>query len=450
MSKVNNIYNSISVDTFKIAAMRAFKNHGSKSEVVKFKLDFDTKCTELYNCFIDGTYIKLLKYRQTQRINNNGKVRNIDGPNLITRTYQHLFLELIEPIYYARDNGNGMNCKNGYGITSNSSKKSVIHQLKHLFYDRTDLTYAVVIDQRACYAHITIPIFRKSLKRLTDDKQFIDFAVRVCFVNNHLPIGTPTSPMVHHIIMLDFDRFVKEISGMSVRYADDNLLAVSRKEDAQQLKWRIKNFWWYNLKMRAKKHTARVIPLSTSLDFCGYVFYRNHKNICEHNKGYVKVRKGTVHRARMCKTDESWASYYGLMRHADAYSLMCSIEEKMKLRQLTRNIRIDRKMDAKNIDIRNLIGQVFTIYDYDLRYGADKKPNWIKFLIGVKETSNEKGTSKELAYEFHGNYQGLIEFILECQLEYGKEKLLPIEEVEIENQCGYIFKNSTNQLIYIE
>lgn len=28
--------------------------------------------------------------------------------------------------------------------------------------------------------------------------------------------------------------------------------------------------------------------------------------------------------------------------------------------------------------------------------------------------------------------------------------MLPIEEVEIENQCGYIFKGSTNQLIYIE
>lgn len=27
---------------------------------------------------------------------------------------------------------------------------------------------------------------------------------------------------------------------------------------------------------------------------------------------------------------------------------------------------------------------------------------------------------------------------------------LPLEEVEIENQCGYIFKNSTNQLTYIE
>lgn len=37
-----------------------------------------------------------------------------------------------------------------------------------------------------------------------------------------------------------------------------------------------------------------------------------------------------------------------------------------------------------------------------------------------------------------------------AEKEYGKEALLPLEEAEIENQCGYIFKGSTNQLIYIE
>jgi hypothetical protein len=33
---------------------------------------------------------------------------------------------------------------------------------------------------------------------------------------------------------------------------------------------------------------------------------------------------------------------------------------------------------------------------------------------------------------------------------FGKNALLPLEEMEIENQCGYIFKGSTNQKEYIE
>ena len=52
--------------------------------------------------------------------------------------------------------------------------------------------------------------------------------------------------------------------------------------------------------------------------------------------------------------------------------------------------------------------------------------------------------------EFHGNYQGIIRFLLAAERAFGKDAILPLEEVEIENQCGYIFKGSTNQLTYIE
>lgn len=68
----------------------------------------------------------------------------------------------------------------------------------------------------------------------------------------------------------------------------------------------------------------------------------------------------------------------------------------------------------------------------------------------MDEMSEGVKTGRTLAYEFHGNYQGIIQFILAAEKEYGKEALLPLEEAEIENQCGYIFKGSTNQLIYIE
>lgn len=49
-----------------------------------------------------------------------------------------------------------------------------------------------------------------------------------------------------------------------------------------------------------------------------------------------------------------------------------------------------------------------------------------------------------------GTWKGLIQFVLACEEAYGKEALLPMEEMEVENQCGYIFKGSTNQMEYIE
>lgn len=41
-------------------------------------------------------------------------------------------------------------------------------------------------------------------------------------------------------------------------------------------------------------------------------------------------------------------------------------------------------------------------------------------------------------------------FISKCELTYGKDAILPITDVEIENRCGYVFKGSTNRLEYID
>lgn len=449
MKKATDIFSFIDVDTIKRAAERAFEGHTGETEVLRFLGDFDVKCNELYNMLIDGSYKSVLSYRKLQKTNSNGKERDIDSPTLVTRIYQHLFLELIEPIYYSKDNGIGLNCKKGCGPTSKNKRKSIIHRLKSLFYDRLDLEWALVIDQRKCYEHIKPKVFRRSMRRLVFDPAFIDFAVSVSFVKGKLPIGTPTSPMVHHIVMLGFDYFVGEMAPFAIRYADDVLVAFQTQEEVQAAKWRIKNYWWYMLGIRSKRHTVTVVHLDSPVDFCGYVYHRNNRGRSEHDKGYVRLRNATVARAKRCRAVESWASYYGLMKHIDAFNLMSKIENKMKLKDLTSKIRIDRSMDARNIEIRDLVGIQISIYDYEIRTNAQKQPNWIKCLIGFDEVVDGQRTGKIEAREFHGNYQGIIQFISECEKQLGKKQILPIEEVQIENQCGFIFKDSTNQIKYM-
>lgn len=450
MERVKNISKGINISDIYDAAQRSFKGHNDKPEVVNFKKNFENNCLDLFEALSYGYWKDYLGYRPMEKIGRNGKRRKILSPNLITRIYQHLFLNIIEPIYYTKDNKNGLNCKKGCGITSSNSKVSIVHKLKHLYYDRLDLNYCLVIDQRKCYEHVTIKAFRKMLKKLIYDPWLVDFAVEVCFVKGKLPIGTPTSPMVHHILMLTFDIFAKDISAFSLRYADDNFLAFHTKEDAQAAKWRIKNYWWYVLGIRAKRGTSIIKPLSEPCDFCGYVFHRNNKGKTEHNKGYVKIRKRTADTARRCNRDESWSSYFGLMKHADSFSLMKKIEKLMKLRKLTEKIKIDRKMDAPHKDIQELLDISFDIYDYEIRDNNQGEPNWIKFLIGIPEVKNGKKTGKNLAYEFHGNYQSLIKYLKAREKVFTKDGILPLKGVEIENQCGYIFKGSTNQITYIQ
>lgn len=451
MKRKVGISTNLSVGDMEAAALRAFRGHGSEPEVIGFNGDFKRNCVVLYDALMDGSWKSLLAYRKLKRRNRNGKLRDIDSPSLETRIYQHLFLNMIEPVYFSKDNSIGLNCKEGCGITARTRNKSVLHRLKHLYYDRRDLNYCLTMDQRKCYEHVKSSVFRRSLKEMVSDKWFVNFAVDVCFINGRLPIGTPTSPMVHHIIMLKADLFAKQMAPFAVRYADNLFLAFRTKEEAQAGKWRMKNFWWYELGIRSKRDESVVRSLSAPCDFCGYVLHRNAgRSVCSHDKGYVTIRESTVQSARKCRNNRSWASYFGLMSQADAFSLMVKIEKKMKLRELTNKIRIDRKMDARHIEIKELLGVNLTVYDYEIRYNTLREANWVKCLVGIDETMDGEKTGRTLAFEFHGNYQGIMQFLLACEKEYGKEKLLPIEEVEIENQCGYIFKDSTNMIEYID
>lgn len=71
-------------------------------------------------------------------------------------------------------------------------------------------------------------------------------------------------------------------------------------------------------------------------------------------------------------------------------------------------------------------------------------------MIGIEEKDEDGvSTGKMKAYEFHGSYMNIVEFITLAEKTFGKQNMLPLEEMEIENQCGYIFKGSTNQMEYI-
>lgn len=434
------------------AMRKAAEGHSNKEEVERMMENADTYASMVLASIESGEYRRHLRYRKLVKQNPNGKTRHIDSPMLFTFVLQHLFLVMAKPLYDRHDNFNGLNCKPGCGITSSDRANSVIHRLKRMMYDRRDLNYAVIIDQRKCYEHITPKVFRREFRKLTADRELIEFGIDIGFVNGHLPIGTPTSPLIHHIVMLEFDHWCKQAAPFSIRYADDCIFATYTKEDANRLKWRVQNFWWYNLKIRAKASAIRLQPLDKEVSFCGYIVHRNPvKGVADHDKGYTRLRQNIRARASRCRNDESWASYYGLLRHADGYNLMLKIEQKMKLRQLTEKIRINRKLDAPNIAPKELEGKVFTIYDYEIKCDAKGTPNWIKCLIGIEERDEDgNATGKTKAYEFHGSYMYIVEFITMAEKTFGKDNMLPLEEMEIVNQCGYIFKGSTNQMEYIE
>lgn len=442
MQRASAITLGVTGSDFVKAINTAAAGHLSKPGVKEALADVKAAAAPLYRAFRDGSWTELISYRQLEKVNNNGKHRKIDCPHDQTRFLQHFAHNVLEPIYLSKDNWNGLNCKTGAGITAKEHRKSVIHRMKSVYFSRADLQYALVIDQRKCYEHLRPAVFRRMLRNLVDDRYFIDFVTDVSFVGGKLPIGTPMSPLAHHITMLTFDIFARELAPESIRYADNCILFFHSKEEAQQAKWRVKNFWWYELGIRAKRQETRIVSLDDPLDFCGYVFHRGGGG---HSRGYVGVRKSTLARARRA-TPRNWGSYFGILQHADCYAEMQKIEREMKLSQLTNKIKLTRNLDAPNIAIKDVLDKEITIVDYELRCDGEGKPNWIKMLVGIP---SEDG--RIMAREIHGSYQYIVDFLAQAEkMMGGKSALIPIENVVIQNQCGYIFKDSTNQLQFID
>lgn len=58
-----------------------------KRMVFNFNSDFDGNSLKLYEWYLDGTYVSKIKYRKLVKENKNGKVREINSPDLTTRIY---------------------------------------------------------------------------------------------------------------------------------------------------------------------------------------------------------------------------------------------------------------------------------------------------------------------------------------------------------------------------
>jgi hypothetical protein len=394
----------------------------------------------------DGTYTQHIAYRKLKKRNSNGKVRDILQPNNYTLVLQHLCKILLQPYYAPHDNNVGLNCKLGHGITAKQRANSVVKRIKHVYYDLRQYSYALIIDQRQCYAHITIKTARRALKRIGVPRWLNDYAISVCFYKKQFPIGVPTSPLVHHIVMVESDKLAKSLSPHTVRYADDNFVPMRTKEDAQRALWRVKNLWWYTLQIRAKRQSVRIVPLSAPSDFCGNVFHRNeNKCITDHNKGYTLVRASIVERARRC-TNKNYPSYFGLIKVTDGFNLLLKLEQDLKLSALTEKIRISRsKLDAPEIEVKELCDtkRVFDIEGYEVRYDKDGTANWMHCLISFQN----KGADRRETRSISGGYVTLAAYLDALQKSYAKEDLLPIEDCIIDKLNGYYLRGSLEMIV---
>ena len=431
------------------AFFKASEGRNKKSAVVEFENNLDDNCKIIADIINSGKVSEYVKYIKLRRKNTNGKWRDIDAPTFFTLVMQHVWIMLVKPLYMAKETGIARNCIEGRGICSEDIDKGLLRPMRRLFYDMRQYSHLVCIDERKCYEHTTVKSYRKGMKAIGARRELIDFGESVGFVRGILPIGTPTSPLMHHIAVYPFDVWLNGNYPHALRYADNVFVTVLSLEEGHQVMWRIKMNWWYELGVRSKSTEQRVVAINDKLvDICGFRICRFEPRKDNHGKGLTRIRKSIWHNAIHADTKESWASYFGILSHADCYRSLVKKCKEMKLEELTSRCKLKRTMDAIEYDPREVleIGS-FDIIDYEIL--KDKKThedNWINLFCGRKK----EGTNKLKAFAFHGNMKCIYMWIRMLEEEFGGKSFLPIEDVRLIKRRGYLLDGTAEVIEEID
>lgn len=438
----------ITEETVKEAFKKASKGRSKKPAVVEFRKDLDANCNALADIINQGKVAEHVRYLRLKRKNNNGKWRDIDAPTFLTLVLQHVWLLLTKPLYMAKETGIARNCIEGRGILSDDIDTGLLKPMRRLFYDYRQYTHLVLIDERKCYEHTTVKAYRKGMKLIGADRKLIDFGEAVGFVRGILPIGTPTSPLMHHIAVFPFDLWVNDNYPQALRYADNVFVPVTSLEEGQQAMWRIKMFWWYELRVRAKSKEQRVISIdSKPVDICGFRLSRLIPRSDNHGKGLTHIRKSIYHNAIHAETAASFASYFGILQNADCFESLENKCEEMKLNELTSRCKLKRDMDAEVYEPKDVLDlELFDIIDYEIRHDKDGNDNWVNLFCGKKKD----GSTKLKAFSFHGNMPCIYNWLRMIEKSFGDRSFLPIEDARLIKRRGYLLEGTAELIEEID
>ena len=441
MKRKGNIMSRLTPELVHRATINASKKHTSKQETIEFIQDKENEYS-VYRQLLEGKDINV-RYRYKNIVSPGGKKRTVAISEFKDRVIMHTLMLMMKPEYSSRLSDDCYNCIKGRGINSKQGRYNPVRQVKRIINMYHPWGY-LQLDIKKCYERTNPDILFSRHETIWKDRRFLNMLKQISFCDTGMPIGTPPSPINQHIMMMGFDRFVRQDLKIPhyVRYADDILL-FGDKDRLHEAKWRIMNYLWYNLGYELKKD-ARPTPMKVAPDILGYVFHADHTEI---RKSTKKRIKNAWHKPR------SRASYRGILKGADAINLTGKLNMKLSF-LTTKETMVRRRMDSPLIDIADLEGKAFEVLDFEVREPDRKKGKyWMRMQVRYADIENETEVTKTRLVK--GYHPAICEFlnnmiqyinktaaIGRISFEEAWKTTLPFEDCEVENDKGWCFKGT--------
>lgn len=220
------------------------------------------------------------------------KLRKITAPCFRDVVVQHAIYEIIYPIFDATFIDQSHGCRKGKGIHSASDEAQ-----QHLRACK-ETDYVLQMDIRKFYYRIDRAILRKLIEKKIKDKKMVNMMMEIAEYED--PVGIPIGNLLSQIYALIYlntlDHYVKRTlkAKRYIRYVDDFIVFGVSLEQAHEIKDKIEQWLWVNLKLEFSKW--QVIPVKKGVDFVGFRTWRSKRFVRKHSiyQFSKALKKGNV------------------------------------------------------------------------------------------------------------------------------------------------------------
>ncbi len=220
----------------------------------------------------------------------NGKTRMLKIPTIADRAWQCLAKFALEPAHEATFSGDS------YGFRTSRGAKDVQKRLQlHLRSDRHGITKRIIeLDIKKCFDRISHSSIMDRLLAPANLKQGIFRCLKAGINPEFLEQGTPQGGVVSPLLANIALNGIEDIHP-SLRYADDMVIILKPKDNAEKILQKVKNFL-AERGMEINEEKTKITKTTDGFNFLGWKFRvrkdekfscipseENHRNIRQKN-----------------------------------------------------------------------------------------------------------------------------------------------------------------------
>ncbi len=309
----------ISLENLLISWCEFLRGKRKRKDVAEFSLNLMDNILSLHKDLLDKAY-RHGGYESFKI--NDPKPRDIHKASVRDRLLHHALCRILQPYFEKKFIFDSYSCRVGKG--THRAMNRFRNYFRKVSKNNTRTCWVLKCDIRKFFANIDHEILLNILGKYIGDEDVLGLLRNIIGSFNTkdimrvgLPLGNLTSQLFVNVYMNEFDHSVKRNLKIKyyIRYADDFIILSEDKLKLESLLSPISNFLDNNLKLFLHPNKVHIRTFASGVDYLGWVHFPNHRTLRTTTKSRViKMTSEPL-------SQESRASYLGLLKHGDTYNL---------------------------------------------------------------------------------------------------------------------------------